>query len=170
MNRRSTAILFVLLVLVVSGCGGETKDHDPINVDTLPPGDATGTEASGTYEYEEVVTSSDCLATVDDVSIPVEAETWSTLAEITQDGGNLSMDMEDASGRPSVRLDGGIFASGSFRVGDTYYFRELVTFVHLMDGQFADGMDRFEGTTRIRVVGHDGTDCEIGIEFEGTRR
>jgi hypothetical protein len=162
-----TLAALAAVALVVTSCGKDVI----IDVDSLPAGNAAGVAGSGTYDYNEVISSSDCPATAAGVTLPVEGDTWSTTATLLQDEGYLKMDLGGATGRPGFAMDGGIFWHGNFRVGGTYYYSGTsVTFINLMDGRFTDGVDGFEGTTTIRVQATDTTDCELRVEFTGTRR
>lgn len=166
MTRTKSLAALATVALLASSCGKDVI----IDVDTLPAGNAAGTAATGSFSYNEVVTSSDCPSTAVGVALPTEASTWSSTATLTQNEGYLRMDVDSGSGRPGYMLDGGIFWHGNFRVGGTYFFSGTsVTFINLMDGRFVDGVDNFEGTTTIRVQATDGTDCEIKVEFTGSR-
>jgi len=158
----------VSLVMVVS-CGGSEDEHSPIDVDSLPEGDATGTAAAGNYEYAETVTSSECPDSVSGILLP--AGTSSTLVTFTQEEGHLAMHVAGDEDRPRYFLDGGIYESRRFEIGGTYYFHESmgVIFVRYMKGRFNEAMNQFDGTGTVRVRGSDGTDCEFRFSFEGTR-
>jgi hypothetical protein len=166
MARTKLLAALATVALLASSCGKDVI----IDVDTLPAGNAAGTAATGAFSYNEVVSSTDCPSTAVGVALPTEASTWSSTATLTQNEGYLRMDVDSGSSRPGYMLDGGIFWHGNFRVGGTYFFSGTsVTFINLMDGRFVDGVDNFEGTTTIRVQATDGTDCEIKVEFTGSR-
>ena len=168
MTRMKALAALAVMALVLTSCGKDVI----IDVDSLPAGNAAGVAGSGTFDYNEVISSSDCPATAAGVALPVEGDTWGpTSATLLQDEGYLKMTLDGASGRPGFAMDGGIFWHGNFRIGGTYYYSGTsVTFINLMDGRFTDGVDGFEGTTTIRVQATDTTDCELKVEFTGTRR
>ncbi|MBW2262404.1 MAG: hypothetical protein JRG91_10565 [Deltaproteobacteria bacterium] len=167
MTRMNTLAALAAMALVVTSCGKDVI----IDVDSLPAGNAAGVAASGTFDFNEVISSSDCPATAAGVTLPVETDTWTSTATLLQDEGYLKMDLAGGSGRPGFAMDGGIFWHGNFRLGGTYYYSgSSVTFINLMDGRFTEGVDGFEGTTTIRVQATDSTDCELTVEFTGTRR
>jgi len=167
MTRMNTLAALAAMALVITSCGKDVI----IDVDSLPTGNAAGNAASAVYDYNEVISRSDCPATAAGVALPVETDTWTSTATLTQEEGYLKMDLAGALGRPGFMMDGGIFWHGNFRIGGTYYYSGTsVTFINLMDGRFTDGVDGFEGWTTIRVQATDATDCEMRVEFTGTRR
>ena len=167
MTRLNSLAALAALALVASSCGKDVV----IDVDSLPAGNAAGTAGTGTFDYNEVISSTDCPATASGVTLPVETDMWSTTATLVQEEGYLKMTLDGATGRPGFMMDGGIFWHGNYRIGGTYYYSGTsVTFINLMDGRFTDGVDSFEGTTTIRVQATDLTDCEIKVDFTGTRR
>jgi hypothetical protein len=172
MSPGTSVTLACFLAIVVSCSGEDSGKDDPIDVDHLPEGDATGTAASGSFDYDEVIVSSTCPATAAGVALPAVTGTWSTVVRVIQLEGDLGFEFEDASGRRAFEMDGGIFGDRTFRIGHTDFFDDSisVTFIRLMDGEFSEGMDAFEGSMIVRVVATDGTDCRLGVDLSGTRR
>lgn len=168
--------LLAVAVLLSTGC---SKEPDPIDPNTLPPGDATGTGHTGEFTYSEVVTSSSCPDRWEDVDLPREGSTRSVTVSAEQDDGYFRILFPDLGSDPGAILDGGIDRDGTFRIGGDYYCTGTpeVIFVHLMDGEFRGGMDEIEGHARIGVtVVNEPSDpevameCELRVEFEASRR
>jgi hypothetical protein len=163
--HRMKSVLPLALALVLLSCGKDVV----IDVDTLPAGNAQGDAATGTFDYNEVVTRSNCPASIAGHTIPAETTTWSSTVNVTQEEGLLRLEFP-ASDRDPFTLDGGIYWHGNFRVGGTYwYVRDTISFINLVDGRFTEGVDDFEGWTTVRVQGG-GEDCEMRVDFTGTRR
>ena len=154
--------------LVGVGCGGD-GDLDPDSVTTIPPGDATGSAATGSYVLESITTScdGDCVTEVEgfpysacDVGTRLDAH-----AEVTQDEGALTIDVDDSD--YVSRLEGGIDADGRFEVGGlrTQYGGEVRITARSI-GTIGGGTVTSEG--RLLVAGM-GLDCRIGVDATGTR-
>lgn len=158
----------LLLLCFLVACGGD--DLDPDVVTDLPPGDATGTAASGVYELTSLTTAcAGTCATVEDGFTFSACDVGTRLddrAEITQADGALTVDLD---GNDYVsRLAGGLDADGGFDVGGlrTQLGGE-VSITARARGTLAG--DVLDGVARLRVVGHD-LDCEIEVELDGARR
>jgi hypothetical protein len=156
------------LALLVS-CGGDASDLDADAVTNLPPGDATGTAASGSYRMESVTTAcgGDCSTTVDgflysacDVGTRLD-----DTARVTQDSGALQIDVDDND--CVSRLDGGLNSDGSYDVGGLRtQLGGQITITARGQGVFAG--DTMSGTARLRVTGR-GLDCVIETDVDGER-
>jgi hypothetical protein len=174
MNRTKNLAALAALVLLCWSCGKDVI----IDVDSLPAGNAQGSAAAGTFLYNEVVTESSCPATASGVALPDVGVSWGTTVTVAQSEGYYSMYFAPSGGRNPTPdsthpWDGGIYWHGNFRIGGTYFFPDgstsNVTFINLVDGRYTVGVDQFEGWTTVRVQAADGTDCEIKVDFTGTR-
>ncbi|NMB75231.1 MAG: hypothetical protein GYA21_08880 [Myxococcales bacterium] len=106
------------VLLLCAGCGGGS-DLDRDEVTNIPPGNATGTAASGLYTFDLYVSkcSGTCplvnvgLSTLStcDVGFRDEAE-----VTLTQSDGRIQIDSQDLL---VTRMVGGLNADGSFDVG-----------------------------------------------------
>lgn len=166
MGRMKPLAALAAMVLMLASCGQDVV----IDVDTLPTGNAAGDAASGVFSYAEVVSRSDCPATAGGVTLPAEGVPYSATVTLSQGDGYLRMDFPAGSSRPVHYFEGGIFWHGNFRIGGTYYYGGgmAATFINLVDGRFTEGVDNFEGTTKVRVTAAD-ADCELTVDFTGTR-
>ena len=156
-------------LVAVAACGGGGGDLDPDVVTELPPGDGTGTAATGTYEMSTVTT--DCAGSC---RIEVEGFPYSACdigtrldetAEVTQTDGLLVVDVDDSN--YVSRLEGGIDADGSYEVGGlrTQNGGEVVITARSV-GTVTGGT--WTGTARLLVKGM-GLNCTIEADASGTR-
>lgn len=161
------------LFLVLAACSSDDTGLTRADVEHLPPGTATGTQASGAYELEMLTVA--CHGTCPvihlhgfsaptcDVNELDDAE-----LEVTQTDGALVM---NADGLVVDRLTGGIDADGSYRVGayGTEAGGEVAVLVR-STGQLAGA--QFTGMSEARMVGLIGStrvDCTTIYEVTGAR-
>ncbi len=113
---RGTISMFALALVV--GCGGGSElDRDEVT--NIPPGNATGSAASGSYTFELYVSkcSGTCplvtvgLSTLSTCDVGFRDEADVTL---TQSDGRIQIDSQDLL---VTRMVGGLNADGSFDVG-----------------------------------------------------
>jgi hypothetical protein len=164
-----TSLLASLIASAIAACGGGADDLDPDVVTTLPPGDATGSAATGTYAMESITTG--CSGTC---AIEVDGFTYSAcdigtrldeLAEVVQADGALTIDIDDSD--YVSRLSGGLFADGSFDVGGLRTQQGgQVTITARSAGTLVGAA--MTGTARLHVTGM-GLDCRIEAEVTGAR-
>lgn len=158
-----------LIAVAIAGCGGGDGELDPDTVTNLPPGDGTGSAATGTYDMQSVTT--DCAG---DCSTEVEGITYSACdigtrldetADVVQADGRLTLDVEDSE--YVSQLAGGIDADGSYDVGGLRTQQGgQVTITSRSVGTATSGA--LTGTARLRVRGM-GLDCEIDVDVTGAR-
>ena len=156
-----------LLIFLVA-CGGN-DDLDIDTVTTLPPGDATGTAASGNWNVESLTVGCDgsCSTQIDgflfsacDVGTRLDDN-----ASLTQTDGRLVIDVDNSD--YVSRLEGGLDADGSYDVGG---FRTQqggsITITARSTGTLTG--DTMTGTARLLVSGND-LDCLIDVDTSGER-
>ncbi len=165
------------LVLVVSGCssdGGGDGGTSVEEVTSIPPGDAVGSKASGTYDIELYTSacSGRCSAPTQPWAITFcdVGDRDDETVEVRQDDGELRIDGDD-DGYVS-RLDGGISADGTFDVGGhaTNGGGALRSTARVDGTLDVDGS--ISGLVRAQVWGEvDGhaVNCSIEYELEGDR-
>lgn len=118
MNRFGVAALAAMFLSTMAACGGGS-DLDRDAVTNIPPGDATGSAASGSYSFDLYI--SKCSGTCP--LITVGLSTLSTCdvgfrdtadVTLTQSDGRIQIDSQDLL---VTRMTGGLDADGSFDVG-----------------------------------------------------
>lgn len=157
------------LMMFFVACGGGTDDLDVDVVTTLPPGDATGTAASGDWNVESLTVGCDgsCATEVDgfvfsacDVGTRLDDN-----ASITQTDGRLVIDVDNSD--YVSRLEGGLDADGSYDVGGLRTQQGgAITITARSIGTLTG--DTMTGTARLFVIGND-LDCLIEVETSGVR-
>src|SRR5512134_3137938 len=163
------AVVVSALAVAPACGGGGGGDLDPDVVTNLPPGDGTGTAATGRYSMESVTTGCDgsCAIEVDgfvysacDIGARQDED-----AEVTQTDGALAIDVEDSD--YVSQLDGGIDADGSFEVGGlvTQQGGEITITARSIGVLTGNTMI---GTARLWIKGM-GLDCDVDVDVEGTR-
>src|SRR5262245_16394892 len=85
-----------LIALGVAACGGGSGELDPDPVTNLPPGDATGSAATGTYAMQSLTTgcSGRCTTEVDGFTYSAcdIGTRLDETADVTQTDGRLVID------------------------------------------------------------------------------
>ncbi|MFO8072076.1 MAG: hypothetical protein R6V85_09400 [Polyangia bacterium] len=178
--RRTLIIAMALLPLVPAGCddddeGGGGDDYlAQETVSGLPEGDASGDWASGSYELEMYTTACDGVCSVEEsdwvYSICEVGNTETVTVEVEQEDGFLRIDIPNDSYFVQ-RLEGGIFADGSFDVGG--YATDLggdIQSTARAEGSISQDR-QLEGTARSHVWGQAygySVDCEMTLEIEGS--
>ena len=175
--------LFGAILLGSLSCGSE----ETIRVDLLPPGNARGSAAAGTYVWSEEITSTDCPATVTagtaTIGLPRAEQEFTACADVVHDEGYYAVDLFVWAGpagidRPEYAADGGLWQEGQFRIGGIFNFGAGVTARVLLDGQYlppsgTEVVRSFEGDGLVQVfkTGTSGEDylCEIRTTFNAHR-
>lgn len=181
---RSNAGAFIALALAVSAtvaCQSQVLSigaGPPLELDDVqdvPLGDGSGTDASGGYLFVDFeVVRCECRdgsATVFGCSLP-----WELGADglwLEQDGGSLRATLIRGSQlEEAFALEGGIDADGSFEIGGSYDVVDFQSTIgqgyHLARGT-VDPMTRITmaWTTRVQFVEADASfDCDVDAEFE----
>lgn len=162
-------LLALSLVASAAACGGSGDDLDPDTVTNLPPGDATGSAATGTYVLDTLTTAcgGTCAVEVDGFNYSAcDVGTRQTATtEIAQDGGALVFDVEDSD--YASHLEGGIDVDGSFDVGGLVTQQGgQITITSRSTGTLIDGA--MTATGRLRIDGM-GLGCTVEIDVTGER-
>ena len=166
---RNAIHLALVALPALAACESGDGDLDPDAVTTIPPGDATGSGATGTYLLETITTSceGDCTTSLGeivysacDIGTRLDSD-----AEVTQDGGALVIDVDDSD--YVSRLEGGLDADGAFEVGGlrTQQGGE-VTITARSTGTIAG--TTLTGGARLLVTGM-GLSCRIGVDVTGAK-
>jgi hypothetical protein len=161
--------LALSFIAAVAACGGAAGDLDPDVVTELPPGDGTGTAATGTYDMESVTTGCSGSCRIEVEGFPYSACDVGTrleeTAEVEQQDGRLTVDVADSD--YVSQLAGGIDADGSYEVGGlrTQNGGEVVITARSV-GTVTGGA--WTGTARLLVRGM-GLDCTIEAAASGVR-
>jgi len=166
----SISSLALAAVLVIPACGGGGGGNlDPDTVTNLPPGDATGTAATGVYALDSITTACTgaCTTTVDGFeydACDIGTHQEST-ADLTQVDGVLTIDVPDSD--YVSQLAGGIDADGSYDVGGLRTQQGgQITITARSTGTLVGG--HMMGSAQLLVEGM-GLSCRIGIDVDGQR-
>lgn len=170
MNWKKTWIAcFVGLVACGGGAGPTAED-----VTDLPPGDAIGSDASGSYDLETVTVmcegSCEPVAVFGAVISPCDVgDRNDAVALVEQTDGALQIDVENVLW--ASRLEGGIYSDGSFTAGGLK--TELggqIEFIALTSGTMSGGTWTSELTLRsVGDIDGQDRDCTATVEVSGTR-
>lgn len=162
--------LAIAVALAAAACGGDELTR--ADVEDLPPGDATGDAASGTYELALYTTSchGTCRLRVGSFVVTVcdVGDLDESTITVTQRDGELVMDTPDLRVN---RLRGGIGADGAYEVGGwaTQGGGAVEVLVHAagrVEGDRVAGVARSH--SRGAVDGHE-VDCASTYEIDGAR-
>lgn len=159
--------------LIVVACGdGGLSESDVLD---LPPGNATGSALSGTYDLEAITVS--CSGSCAPVTVfgliisPCDVGARNDeVATVTQTDGSLQVDVEDSLW--ASRLSGGVYDDGSFDIGGVK--TELggaARFISHATGSIS-GSGTWTGELEIRTVGSfegQSRDCTAQVEVDGAR-
>jgi hypothetical protein len=172
MMTKSPAPWLLALVCAV-GCGDDDGGLDIDEVTNLPPGDADGDAASGTWTFEAYTSACAGVCSAGGgVLTAIFCEVGNrdnASAMVTQDDGALQIDVDDSFF--VSRLKGGVDADGAFDVGG--YGTEnggALGITARLVGAFEG--DAAEGTAELRIVGEaydDRIDCRASYDVTGTR-
>lgn len=159
--------------LIVAACGDDGLTESDVR--DLPPGNATGSALSGTYELEAITVS--CSGSCAPVTVfglvisPCDVGARNEeLATVSQSDGALQVDVDDSLW--ASRLEGGVYDDGSFDIGGVK--TELggaARFISHATGSL-DASGTWTGELEIRSVGSfegQSRDCTAFVEVDGAR-
>ncbi len=193
MNRKMKAVASGIAAHAALALGGAACGQEEIiDVTRLPAGNARGSVASGFYDWEEWVVSSDCRESVTvgtaTVRLPRIGDRWDANAYVDQQDGQFGLFLEGFGGdaappdveRPGYLADGGLYQGGQFRVGGIFAFGAGVQARALIDGIYTApppacrGIVRsFQGRGLVQVDVSEGGrltySCQYAIRFTGDR-
>lgn len=162
----------VAMMAMAMGCGdGGLSESD---VRDIPPGNASGSALSGTYDLEAItVACSGSCAPVNVFGVVISpcdvGARNEDIALVTQTDGTLQVDVEDNLW--ASRLEGGVYSDGSFDIGGVK--TELggaARFISRATGIIDAG--RWTGEIEVRSVGSfegQSRDCTAIVEVDGER-
>jgi hypothetical protein len=168
--RTPIRVLTSSLLVWATACSGGAA-LTPADVVDLPPGTATGTAASGTYDLElyTVACRGQCMVRNGNLtgSACDVGEVDTAILAVTQRDGALDM---DADGLIFERLEGGLDADGRFTVGG-YATAQAGAVIAMVLADGALTAEGFTGTATQRAHGSaSGLDFDCTAELELTGR
>jgi hypothetical protein len=168
--------ILAALCAITGGCGGWGPSLDPTVVSNLPPGNATGSAASGSYRIELATTS--CSGQCPSISyfgfkltLCEIGRKFDEDAKVTQSDGRLEITISGSSFYVRT-LKGGISSDGSYDVGGTATQAGGAVAVSAraqgtMNGATVGGEARAHGVGQVEGVA---VDCYATFSVSGQRK
>jgi hypothetical protein len=163
-----TRTIKLLAAVALAACGG-ADGLDPDVVTSLPPGNATGTAATGSYSMKTITTGCDgtCATTVNGFTYSAcdIGTRLDSTATVTQADGRLTIDVEDSD--YVSQLAGGLDADGTYDVGGlrTQQGGQIVITARSSGTLVGNAMT---GSAQLQVSGME-LDCRIDASADGIR-